>query len=192
MPPSSASSVPGNTQARCSGANRVGCRCGQGLRSPPLRTLARRQPPQTSSCCEATRQRTANADDPGTSAERTASGGQQPEAWQRSRRTGTNRHRDQPRPDHGGRVISGPLTSVTRGISRSLTDSRSGRSGRSTARTVQIPKLIVRVRFPSPARAHQQFSIRYSHDSCRLPTGRQDCPLAVLSLLRCDLRTDLC
>jgi len=48
-------------------------------------------------------------------------------------------------------AISGPLTPVTRGLSRSLTDSRSRRSGRVAARTAQIPKLIVRVRFSSPA-----------------------------------------
>jgi len=49
------------------------------------------------------------------------------------------------------RAISGPLTSVKGGPSRSLTDSLSRRSGPVEARTAQIPKLIVRVRFSSPA-----------------------------------------
>jgi hypothetical protein len=41
-----------------------------------------------------------------------------------------------------GRAISGPLTPVTRGVSRSLTDSPRCRSGRMAARIAQIPKLI--------------------------------------------------
>ncbi len=49
------------------------------------------------------------------------------------------------------RAISVPLTPVTRGLSRSLADTPHRRSGRSTDRIAQIPKLIVRVRFPSPA-----------------------------------------
>src|SRR5690348_16831078 len=40
---------------------------------------------------------------------------------------------------------------VNRGSSRSLADGPVRRSGRVRAQTVQIPKLIVRVRFPSPA-----------------------------------------
>jgi len=47
------------------------------------------------------------------------------------------------------RAISGPLTPVTSGLSRSLTDSPSCRSGRIAARTAQIPKLIPRVLFQS-------------------------------------------
>ena len=49
------------------------------------------------------------------------------------------------------RAISGPLGPVTGGLSRSLADTSHRRSGPVEARTVQIPKLIVRVRFPSPA-----------------------------------------
>jgi hypothetical protein len=49
------------------------------------------------------------------------------------------------------RAISGPFTSVTSGLSRSLADTSSRRSNAITGPTVQIPKLIVRVRFPSPA-----------------------------------------
>lgn len=41
-----------------------------------------------------------------------------------------------------GRAISGPLTPVTRGVSRSLTDSPRCRSGGMAARIAQIPKLI--------------------------------------------------
>jgi hypothetical protein len=49
------------------------------------------------------------------------------------------------------RAISVPLTSVKKGLSRSFPDALPCRSGRTTARIAQIPKLIVRVRFPSPA-----------------------------------------
>jgi hypothetical protein len=49
------------------------------------------------------------------------------------------------------RAISVPLTPVIRGYSRSLADPLRRRSGRISARTGQIPKLTVRVRFPSPA-----------------------------------------
>jgi hypothetical protein len=42
------------------------------------------------------------------------------------------------------RAISVPLTSVTKGLSRSLADTPNRRSGRTTARILQIPKLIVR------------------------------------------------
>jgi hypothetical protein len=48
------------------------------------------------------------------------------------------------------RAISGPLTPVTRGLSRSLRGSPSRMSGGIAARRAQIPKLIVRARFPSP------------------------------------------
>ena len=51
-------------------------------------------------------------------------------------------------------LTTGPLaamTPVTGGLSRSLTDTPTRRSGRITGPDVQIPKLIVRVRFPSPA-----------------------------------------
>jgi len=44
-----------------------------------------------------------------------------------------------------------PITRVTKGLSRSLTDIRHRRSGDIAVRMAQIPKLIVRVRFPSPA-----------------------------------------
>ena len=49
------------------------------------------------------------------------------------------------------RAINVPLAAVTRGLSRILRDSSPRGSGHMTARTAQIPKLIVRVRFPSPA-----------------------------------------
>jgi hypothetical protein len=49
------------------------------------------------------------------------------------------------------RAISVPLTPVTRGLSRSLADTPPRRSGPVAGRMAQIPKLIVRVRFPSPA-----------------------------------------
>jgi hypothetical protein len=58
-------------------------------------------------------------------------------------------NRTAPRHDH--RAISGPLTPAKRGLSRSLADTRLRRPGRITARIAQIPKLTVRVRFPSPA-----------------------------------------
>jgi hypothetical protein len=51
----------------------------------------------------------------------------------------------------GRRAISVPLTPVKKGLSRSLTDSPPRRSGHLTAHTTQILKLIVRVRFSSPA-----------------------------------------
>jgi hypothetical protein len=53
------------------------------------------------------------------------------------------------RPRH--RAISGPLTPVRKGLSRSLMDNPPRRSRPLAARMEQIPKLIVRVRFPSPA-----------------------------------------
>jgi len=49
------------------------------------------------------------------------------------------------------RAISGPLTTVTSGLSRSLADTLHRRSGPVEARMAQIPKLTVRVRFSSPA-----------------------------------------
>ena len=51
----------------------------------------------------------------------------------------------------GRRAISGPLATGPDGLSRSLADTPRRRSGRTTAPMAQIPKLIVRVRFPSPA-----------------------------------------
>ena len=60
-------------------------------------------------------------------------------------------HKDQCWPDEGRRAISGPLTSVTKGLSRSPADSLPRRSARIAVQTAQIPKLTVRVRFPSPA-----------------------------------------
>ncbi len=75
-----------------------------------------------------------------------------PKGWQLSRRrTGE----DQGTLVSAGRTrvrraISVPLTPVTRGLSRSLTDAPHRRSGHVKAETAQLPKLIVRVRFPSP------------------------------------------
>jgi hypothetical protein len=57
-------------------------------------------------------------------------------------------HRSGPR-----RAISGPLTSATSGLSRSFDDTWSRSSVHVDARIDQIPKLIVRVRFSSPAPA---------------------------------------
>ena len=54
-------------------------------------------------------------------------------------------------------AISVPLTPVTRGLSRSLADTPQRRSGRTAARIAQIPKLMVRVRFPSPALRRRNF-----------------------------------
>ncbi len=54
------------------------------------------------------------------------------------------------RSDEDGRAISGPLTPVTRGLSRSLADTPNRRSGHVEAETAQIPKLIARP--SSPAR----------------------------------------
>ena len=51
----------------------------------------------------------------------------------------------------GRRAISGPLTPANRGLSRSLTDGLVRRSSSVETRMAQIPKLTVRVRFPSPA-----------------------------------------
>jgi hypothetical protein len=48
-------------------------------------------------------------------------------------------------------MIVGPLTPVNRGYSRSLADTPPRRSGRIRAEIDQLPKLIARVRFPSPA-----------------------------------------
>ena len=66
------------------------------------------------------------------------------------------RGRIYPAPARGGphpRVwaISGPLDPVTSGSPRSSPDTSASRSGCIEAWTVQIPKLTVRVRFPSPA-----------------------------------------
>jgi hypothetical protein len=52
-------------------------------------------------------------------------------------------------------AISVPLTPVTKGPSRTLTASLSRRSGHAKTRTAQLPKLIVRVRFSSAARANR-------------------------------------
>jgi hypothetical protein len=83
------------------------------------------------------------------------------------------------------RAISGPLTPVTSGLSRSLADTSQRRSGRTTARIAQIPKLIARVRFPSPdprtkaqVRAGLERSIAGSSDAvdgvpCPLARGHQ-------------------
>src|SRR5262245_59812592 len=49
------------------------------------------------------------------------------------------------------RAIGGPLAPVSQGPSRSLAVHRMPRSGRSGATIGRIPKLIVRVRFSSPA-----------------------------------------
>ena len=49
------------------------------------------------------------------------------------------------------RAIGGPLTPVSQGPRRSLAVHRLPRSGRSGTQICRIPKLIVRVRFPSPA-----------------------------------------
>jgi hypothetical protein len=49
------------------------------------------------------------------------------------------------------RAISVPLAPVKTGIWRSLADSQPRSSGHMGARKAPIPKLIVRVRFPSPA-----------------------------------------
>ncbi len=69
-----------------------------------------------------------------------------PQGWQLSRRTGehqgaaTSAGRTAVR-----RAISVPLTPVSRGLSRSLADTPHRRSGRTTARITQIPKLIAQV-----------------------------------------------
>ena len=55
------------------------------------------------------------------------------------------------RSDEDSRAISMPSTLVTSGVSRSVADTSPRRSGGIAARTAQIPKLTVRVRFPSPA-----------------------------------------
>ena len=52
---------------------------------------------------------------------------------------------------HGWRAISVPLTAVSSGLLRSLPDTSLCRSSYIEAQTVQLPKLTVRVRFPSPA-----------------------------------------
>ena len=52
--------------------------------------------------------------------------------------------------DH--RAISGPLTAVRIGLSRSLTDSPPRRSSPVEGRIAQIPKLIVQIRGSSPSR----------------------------------------
>jgi hypothetical protein len=66
--------------------------------------------------------------------------------WQLSRRTGE----DQGAAIGAGRIsvcraISVPSTPVTSGLSRSLADTPPCRSGRTTARIAQIPKLIIGV-----------------------------------------------
>jgi hypothetical protein len=52
------------------------------------------------------------------------------------------------------RAINVPLTGVTKGQPRLLRSTGSARSARQTAVTVRLPKLIVGVRFPSPAPGH--------------------------------------
>ena len=52
---------------------------------------------------------------------------------------------------HDRRAISGPLTRATRGQPRSLGTARNARSAPLAAVTAALPKLIVRVRFSSPA-----------------------------------------
>jgi hypothetical protein len=69
-----------------------------------------------------------------------------------TRRTGEEQgDKTRPRSRAARRAISGPLTPVIRGRSRSLTAMPRPRSAGAAGRTAQIPKLIVRVRFPSPA-----------------------------------------
>ena len=58
-------------------------------------------------------------------------------------------HASQPRPSP--QAIGGPLTLVSQRLRRSLAVHRMYRSGRSEASIGRIAKLIVRVRFPSPA-----------------------------------------
>ena len=53
------------------------------------------------------------------------------------------------RQDH--RAINVPLSPVTNGLSRRLADTPHRRSASIEAGTAQLPKLTVRVRFPSPA-----------------------------------------
>ena len=85
------------------------------------------------------------------------------------------------------RAISVPLTPVKTGLSRSLTDSPPRRSGHTEARTTQLPKLIVRVRFPSPALLRyyliDNFSI-FCSTTCRLmpSTGRRSAHSNVLPI----------
>ena len=55
------------------------------------------------------------------------------------------------RPSGDRRAISVPLAPVATGLSRTLTGSLPHSSGHMKARITQIPKLIVRVRFPSTA-----------------------------------------
>jgi hypothetical protein len=63
------------------------------------------------------------------------------------------------RPDsQDRRAIDGPLDSVARGLPRSGADTHTARSDPLAARSGQIPKLIVRVRFSSPAPLHNPSS----------------------------------
>jgi len=74
-----------------------------------------------------------------------------PEGWQPRGGRGRSRGQDQARSALSRRAISVPLTPVRRGLSRSLAAKLHRRSGCVQGRTVPIPKLIVRVRFSSPA-----------------------------------------
>jgi hypothetical protein len=58
---------------------------------------------------------------------------------------------DHCRPGQDRRAISVPLTTVTRGQPRSPRTGRTARSAPLAASTGLLPKLIVRVRFSSPA-----------------------------------------
>jgi hypothetical protein len=73
------------------------------------------------------------------------------EGWQQSRRAVRSRVKVWAGPTNGRRAISGPLTPVTSGLLRSLADTLRRRPDLLEARTAQIPKLIMRLRFPSPA-----------------------------------------
>jgi hypothetical protein len=99
--------------------------------------------------------RTNNWEPPGAAARRPAAYGLSPPLFQPLTAYAA-RGRIFPAPARGnpapqGRAISVPLDSVTSGSPRLLPGTSPGRSGPIEARIVQLPKLTVRVRFPSPA-----------------------------------------
>jgi hypothetical protein len=73
-----------------------------------------------------------------------------------------------------GRAISVPLTPVIKGVSRSLAVGSRRRSGCVSAQTVQIPKLTVRVRFPSSAPSvHHEEGRQFVRQRQQAPSGER-------------------
>ena len=90
-------------------------------------------------------------------------------SWPTACEPSTTANREEPGQDH--RAISVQLARVTRGQSRLLLSSTIGRSPARSAVAALFPKLIVRVRFSSPAQCDDPSRGRRG---CRMPTPKYD------------------